>query len=163
MTTQQTEKPDDAPQVSLVADVNSEPDVILRILVGLVNDSKEMKMEMGVTLHVSGIIVSGLLISYETYWEAFRVLVRENGSPDSQSFREAFADAFTAAITGKDLDGNAEPAPEGEETAQPASPMHIHLRDAVIWAPGVEPTLARTLWRGRLSHVSAWSIGTFGR
>jgi hypothetical protein len=161
MTTQQTEKPGDAPQVSLVRDVNSEPDLILRILVGLVNDAKDMGM--GVTLHVSGIIVSGTLISYEAYWEAFRVLVRENGSPDTQPFREAFADGFTGAIMGKDLDGNRKPAAEDDEAGHPEPANFIHLRDAVIWAPGAEPTLAKTLWRGRLSHVSAWSIGTFGR
>lgn len=161
VTTQESEKPGDAPQVSLVADVNTGPDVILRILVGLVNDSKDI--EMGVTLHVSGIIVSGVLISHETYWEAFRVVMRENGSPDTQAARQTFADAFTAGIMGKDLDGNREPAAEDEEAGHAEPPNHIHLRDAVVWAPGVEPTLPRTLWRGRLSHVSAWSIGTFGR
>ena len=159
MTTEQIEKPGDAPQVSLVADVNAAPDVVLRILVGLVNDSKDW--EMGITLHVSGIIVSGSLISYEAYWEAFRVLVRENGSPDTRTSRESFADAFTAAITGTDLDGNREPAAEDEEAGHSEPPNHIHLRDAVVWVPGVEPTLPKTLWRGRLSHVSAWSIGTF--
>lgn len=160
MTTQHTEKPGDAPQVSLVAEVNSQPDVILRALVGWVNDTKET--EMGVTLHVSGIIVSGTLISHEAYWEAFRVLMREKGSPDTQSLRETFADAFTGAIMGKDLDGNREPAAEDVEAGHYEPPHFIHLRDAVIWAPGAEPNLPKTLWRGRLSHVSAWSIGTFG-
>jgi len=136
------------------------PDVVLRMLVGLVNDSD---LEMGVTLHVSGVIVSGVLISYKSYWEEFRVLVRENGSPESRVAREAFADTFTAAITGASLGpSGVEPGVEGEEAAPPAPPNHLHLRDATVWAPGVEPTLAKTLWRGRLSHVSAWSIGTFG-
>jgi hypothetical protein len=37
--------------------------------------------------------------------------------------------------------------------------MYIHLRDATVFAPGAQPTLAKTLWRGRLSHVSGWSLG----
>lgn len=159
MPTQESETPGDSPQVSVVADVNTEPDVILRTLVALANDSKEM--EVGVTLHVSGIIVSGSLISYDAYWEAFRVLVHENGSPSVQSFGETFADAITGANRDAELDGNR--TAEDDEAGHHEPPNYIHLRDAVVWAPGVEPTLAKTLWRGRLSHVSAWSLGRFGR
>jgi hypothetical protein len=164
VTTEQIEKPGDASQVRLVEDVNSNPDVILRVLVGLVNDSKDI--EMGVTLHVSGTIVCGMLVSYETYWSAFRELVRETGSPETQAVREGFADAFTEFLLGAGIGPGAEQGDlageEDDEAAASALPNYIHLRDAVVRAPGVEPTLAKTLWRGRLSHVSAWSIGTFG-
>lgn len=161
MTIEQVESQhSDVPQVSYsVEDTNAMPDVVLRALVGLVNDFKDLGM--GVTLYVSGTIVSGILISYESYWESFRVFVRENGSPESQAVREAFADAFTATFVGAGHDGNAEPVADEDDEAAPP-PHYIHLRDAVVWAPGVDPTLPKTLWRGRLSHVSAWSIGTFG-
>jgi hypothetical protein len=159
VTTEQIEKPGASAQVSLVDDINTRPDDVLRFLVGVVNDSKDTEFSVGVTLHVSGTIVCGVLISYVTYWEAIRASLRDTGSPVAQ----AFGDAFTAAILGTEIDPGADQsdsAAEGEE-ATPPLPSHIHLRDAVVWAPGVKPTLAKTLWRGRLSHVSAWSIGTF--
>lgn len=165
MTTEQIEKTGDAPQLQLVEDVNTRPDDVLRFLVELVNDSKDV--EMGVTLHVSGTIVCGVLVSYETYWQAFGELVRKTGSPETRPMREGFADAFTGFLLGGGVDSGAEQgdpaADENDGAAASPPPNYIHLRDAVIWAPGVvEPTLAKTLWRGRLSHVSAWSIGTFG-
>ncbi len=159
MTTEQIEKPSDAPQVSFVDDVNTRPDDVLRVLVALVNDLKEI--ELGVTLHVSGTIVSGVLVSYRTYWEAVGTWLRGIGSPGAQ----AFGDAFTAAILGTNADPEAEQGDSGAEADQDKTappPHHIHLRDAVVWAPGADPTLPKTLWRGRLSHVSAWSIGAFG-
>jgi hypothetical protein len=164
VTTEQIEKSGDALQARLVEDVNTRPDDVLRFLVDLVNDAKDV--EMGVTLHVSGTIVCGVLVSYETYWNAFRELVRKNGSPETQPIREGFADAFTGFLLGAGIAAGAEQGDlageEDDEAAASALPNYIHLRDAVVWAPGVDPTLAKTLWRGRLSHVSAWSIGVFG-
>jgi hypothetical protein len=111
---------------------------------------------MGVTLHVSGTIVSGELVSYGTFWEEFRTLVKGDGS---DAGREIFADAFTDGI----LDAGGAPASAADDEAVlPSAPMYIHLRRAAIWGPGGESALAKTLWRGRLSHVSAWSVGTFG-
>ena len=160
VTTEQIENPGEPPRVSLVDDINTRPDDVLRFLVDLVNGSKDMGLGVSVTLHVSGTIVCGVLISYEAYWESFRAFLRESGSPEAQ----AFGDAFTAAILGTEVGpeaGQSDSATEDEEATTPTPPNHIHLRDAVVWAPGVKPTLAKMLWRGRLSQVSAWSIGTF--
>ena len=35
----------------------------------------------------------------------------------------------------------------------------IHLRAARVFTSGSDQPLPETLWRGRLSHVSAWSLG----
>jgi hypothetical protein len=157
MTIEQIEKPDNAPTVSLVEDVNTRPDDVLRLLVGIVNASKDEGFDwgMGVTLHVSGTIVSGELVSYGTFWEEFRAFVKGDGS---DAVREMFADTFTDGILG----AGAAPAVDDDEAAAPSAPTYIHLRRAAIWGPGGESALAKTLWRGRLSHVSAWSVGTFG-
>jgi hypothetical protein len=37
----------------------------------------------------------------------------------------------------------------------------IHLKDAYAYAPGAKPLLIG-LWRGRLGHVSGWSVGSYG-
>lgn len=136
---------------------------MLRALVNLTNHNG---LEIGLTLHVSGIIVSGTLISFGTYLKSVAEFVRELRTPGSDVGAEAFAvafdhlsDQYQAGIAeidpGVSEDEDAEP---GEESSEP----YIHLRNAVVWAPGTQPTLPKTLWRGRLSHVSAWSIGTFG-
>ena len=153
MTTEQIEEPGAAPQASPVEDINARPDDVLRLLVDIVNDSGDWEMTIPVTLHVSGTIVSGLLIPHKVYWKAFRAFMQAAGSPAREigdAFTEPILKGIEAAVQAKD------------EGAAPPPPNYIHLGDAVVWAPGVEPTLPKTLWRGRLSHVSAWSIGAFG-
>jgi hypothetical protein len=145
-------------------DVNTEPDSMLSAFVGMAN---HIGLEFGVTLHVSGTIVSGTLISFGTYLKSVAESVRMMNAPQGgragpESFAAAFdrlSDQHQAGIAeiNSEASGDEDDLPSG----QPWDP-YVHLRDAVVWAPGVEPTLPRTLWRGRLSHVSAWSVGTFG-
>jgi hypothetical protein len=47
MTIEQIEKPDGIPTRTLVEDINTRPDDVLRVLVGLVNDSKDNGFEWG--------------------------------------------------------------------------------------------------------------------
>jgi hypothetical protein len=64
-------------------------------------------LEVGVTLHVSGLIVSGLLISQNSYLRTLSELLRENGSSERQPAREALASAFeliTDSIAGPETD-----------------------------------------------------------
>jgi hypothetical protein len=49
------------------------------------------------------------------------------------------------------------------EAAESDLPEFIHLRAATVHAPGTDAVPPETLWRGRLEHVSGWSIGNFGR
>jgi hypothetical protein len=164
VTTEQIEKPGDTPQVSRVVDVNTEPDGMLSTFVGLAN---RIELEFGVTLHVSGIIISGTLISFGTYLKSVAESVRMmNAPPGHETGAESFAASFDhlyeeyqAGIA--EFSSRASGGEDDLPSGQPWDP-YIHLRDAVVWAPGAQPTLPKTLWRGRLSHVSAWSIGTFG-
>ena len=134
------------PEVSYSAgDTCTAPDIFLRVLVELVNDAPDLGV--GITLYVSGTVVSGTLVSLEAYWQAFRDFLRSNGSPQSQPVRDAMAAEFPPVDN------------EGSKTPATALPCYIHLRDAAVWTPGTEPACLGTLWRGRLSHVSAWSPG----
>jgi hypothetical protein len=56
---------------------------------------------------------------------------------------------------------------EGDEAAETEEagadlPEFIHLRAATVHAPGTDAVLPETLWRGRLDHVSGWSVGNLG-
>ena len=37
---------------------------------------------------------------------------------------------------------------------------YVHLSDAWLFSPGTEP-LEIGFWRGRLTHVHAWSLGSY--
>jgi hypothetical protein len=152
---------DSVERALIVTDVNAEPDWLLQNLVATANASKDS--QMGVTLHVSGIIVSGTLISYEAYWLALIALVRENVSSGFKSELTALGDDLAATFANASRPGGHESSPNGDgaEGSEAPPPEFIHLRDAIVFAPGVAATLPKTLWRGRLSHVSAWSLGTF--
>lgn len=155
MTTEPNEPdPTPAPEPSVVLEVNTEPDILLRALVGTVNQTKDM--EIGLTLHVSGLVVSGILISYTSYLQALAALLRENGSPESQAGRDVLASTFELLIDG-DGETATDPASQQNETSPP---NHIHLRAATSHSPGSPGYFPKTLWRGRLSHVSAWSMGS---
>jgi hypothetical protein len=143
----------------VVVEVNAEPDILLRNLVSLVNNVKDGSVlidEIGLTLHVSGLIVSGDLISYENYLAGLAALLRGNGSPDSQAVREAFASTFELLAYDNEVTGTGAESDRPDETP---APSYIHLRAATIDSPAHPGYFPRTLWRGRLAHVSAWSMG----
>jgi hypothetical protein len=158
MTSEQTEKPGSAPGPLLVADVNSEPnvDVILQGLVAATNQLKDS--EIGVTLHVSGIIVSGTLISYTAYLEELYASMRTDDAE-----YQTFGDLLAGVVAEVDSAFNPESTREAkqEEAEETLPPSFIHLREAVVWAPDARSVLPPALWRGRLSQVSAWSPGVF--
>ena len=69
------------------------PDRFLLTLVNIVNEAGEL--EVGITLHVSGVIVSGLLISARRYFELLNEAVQTDGSQEGAGLREALGDALT--------------------------------------------------------------------
>jgi hypothetical protein len=111
--------------------------------------------EIGVTLHVSGVIISGQIIAMSDYFAGLAAeIAGASGSPDSAAGRAAFAEIFAK------LAADSRPAPDTDPTGQP-DPDFIHLRDARVISPNTgRAALPPGLWRGRLSHVSAWSLGT---
>ncbi len=154
MTTDQSDAEIEAagPPVFLTADVNAEPDFdpVLQYMVGKANAANVF--ELGITLDVSGITISGKLIPYRAYLDALQAEITESGkaSPEKARF-DAFASDF-ADYDRKAIELNGGEVPDSR---------HIHLKDAVCWAPGSRSTLPVGLWRGRLSHVSGWSLGEF--
>ena len=116
--------------------------------------------EIGLTLHVKGCLVSGLLISAAQY---YRLLVKEFTDLDKlseQSNREvaaSFAQSYRPPldIAEKDVEDSR------ARKKLPELPCHIHFRQAQTILSGREP-FTQSLWRGRLAEVDGWSIGNFG-
>ncbi|OZD38794.1 MULTISPECIES: hypothetical protein [Nocardiaceae] len=141
---------DDALAAPQVEEVNSNPDWALVSLVRVVD--RVQGFEMGVTLHVSGTVVSGLLISGATYFSLLAKKVAQGAAAaEDKRARKALADLFI------DIGGTySDVADAGEPSIS-----YLHLRGASVFAPGASYALPETLWRGRLSQVSGWSLGSY--
>lgn len=136
------------------------PDRLLLMLVNIVNDAGEL--EIGITLDVSGVIVSGLLISAQRYFELLNEAVQTAGSPESAGLREALGDAFMAMAKSYRADEFTVETEAEQVALELVLTSYIHLRNAEVHAPGGPGHLAPALWRGRLSQVSGWSLGALG-
>jgi hypothetical protein len=105
---------------------------------------------MGLTLHVSGVVVSGVLVPASRYFDLMAEWLTERGA-------QGWADAF------------ATPAAELIRSSRSVNPddsspvPFIHLRDAQVFTSASDAPLPKALWHGRLSHVRGWSIGTMSR
>lgn len=124
-------------------------DWYLQRLVSIVNTSN---VEFGLTLHVEGVIVSGLLVSGKKYFE---------------TFAQEFAGAFPGGDVTKEnlrqaIASNASIYDESEAGSELPPPQFIHLLNARSFAPGGEqlPSNCGVLWRGKINAVSGFSLGS---
>lgn len=123
-----------------VEEINTIPDPILKAMASVAAHNESF--ELGITLHVSGLVISGIMISPAKFYNNLGGWLAKSGS-------EGFADSFalpTAALAAENPD-------------QPTFNSFLHLRNAKVFLSGNQKPLPDTFWRGRLSHVSAWSIG----
>jgi hypothetical protein len=112
-------------------------------------------LEIGVTLDVNGVVISGMLCSLRSYLEDQANFLRSQGSTESAPIGEALSGLFSKIAE--------QVKPElQDESSTEISTNFIHLREATVHAPGTDGYLLQPFWRGRLDHVSGWSIGNYG-
>ena len=101
-------------------------DRVLQILVSVVNKGGQ---ELGITLNVGGLIVSGILISNKKYWE------------DSQpGLRDMLKES-------------------GEKVDPQDELYYIHLKDAMYFNAGEHPVpVGGMWWRGKINSVDGFSL-----
>ncbi len=150
-----------APEADAVREIRSKIfpfDPTLESLVALINliDGPSI----GVTLHIKGSIVSGMLISSRLF---FKMLVTDIGESAERAegndadLARSFADFFRPS-----LESTTEALAEYDSSKKlPPRPHHIHLRHAQTLMAGTEP-FTQSVWRGRLTAIDGWSIGNFG-
>jgi hypothetical protein len=130
-----------------------EPDFFLGFLVDVANGGGA---EVGITIHAGGLIVSGILVSAETYFV---------------DFAERFGDAFSRhdVETGKMIRQAmmrfaeaAKPLPASERDDAKRA-RHIHMKQAYIFQHGTSmiPLGEGTWWRGRLTSIDGFILGSF--
>ncbi|MBW4422493.1 MAG: hypothetical protein KME13_25325 [Myxacorys californica WJT36-NPBG1] len=124
-------------------------DWLLKMFIRLVND---MDMEIGVTLNVRGLMVSGLLIGGKKYFDGIAQEVLATASP---AFGEGFH-GFLAKI-GEDM----YPKKNEENPKQKRGIGFVHLKNATIIGGNGSPIPSNSgkYWRGRLSAVDGFWLG----
>jgi hypothetical protein len=131
-----------------VEEIHTMPDPILLAMAATAGEDESF--ELGLTLHVSGVVVSGIMVSPSRFFERLAQWLTEQGAGGfAQSFAEPVAEMFRESAA-------------NDEQGMPPIVSFIHLRDARVFTSGTDRPLPEVMWRGRLSHVSAWSIGTLG-
>lgn len=127
------------------------PDWFLETLVNMVNGRE---LEFGITLNVSGFLVSGSLVSGDKYFEGF-----------ASDFAGAFSEQGVAEGIRSSISkfGDIYQV-EGERNPDIPPPAFIHLKQARFFNTNGSPVPANggVWWRGRLSEVSGFILGRLG-
>ena len=118
----------------------------------LVEDANDFGVEVPITLFVAGGVITGVLTSGKVYFDRFADRFAA-GWPE-----EGRAEIRASMATPGDVYPRLEP---GEKSPRKRPAQFIHLRDAQLVTPqGNLPTIGEgLLWRGRLTHVSGYSLG----
>ncbi|MDN2716866.1 gas vesicle accessory protein GvpU [Janthinobacterium sp. SUN120] len=121
-----------------------------RLLQELVKHANDWGLSISITLNLGGSMVSGQLISVETYLDEF-----------AAEFKASFKDNPEIAQSYFDLFSSYKPKRSEAEDKSPITPArYIHLQGVRTYAPGrPQFSVTSNLWRGRISEVSGFFIG----
>ena len=139
-----------APQNDLPPPPEFVPDPMLRLLVQSANAHG---LELPLTVHVHGALITGVLTSAETFWKKTGSFLRS--MTDAGEAGEALAGMMdSAASTQRDAWGS------HADGGDLPIPRFIHLRDArTVTQAGLAP-VGGIAWRGYLESVDGFSVGT---
>jgi len=127
--------------------VNNDP--FLEIFVELANKGT---MEMSVTFHVNGLIISGMLTGAKRYYDYVEKLFQDSGKTEEfkgAQVLDAIPQMFRDAVKENQDDSG-------------IKPRYVHLRDIRTYtADGkAAQTPQEIFWRGKLSSVNGFTIGS---
>lgn len=137
------QEPSSSPQL-----VTTQGDWLLEAFINMVNHKPAM--EMGMTLQVSGFLVSGLLVSGKLYFEGIGAEL-DSAAPGG-NLKEVFSGV-----------GDMHYSTAENETHIAVPPSFVHLKNARFYHTSGQPMPSNrsVWWRGRVSEVAAFTIGTF--
>jgi len=139
---------------------NAPRDWLLETLVNLAN---QFELGIPITLIVQGAVITGQLIGVKQYFT-------EYGSVLGQGFR-GLSEEIAASVqriftdTGdQSLVSLRDRNQQDTEESEPESPTYIHLKDTkFVFGSSLTPEGNGVLWRGRISEVVGFSLGTLER
>lgn len=117
------------------------------VLAMYVKAANKHDFSLAITLNVNGALVTGTTISAQSYFEK----VSENfqdGNDVAQSLSEQLQGASESAANSSDEEAN-----------------FIHLQEAQVYCGDSNPTPSKGkfLWRGKLSEVEGFFLGTIAK
>lgn len=119
-------------------------------LMSLVAAANTTGLEVPVTLHVGGLLVTGTVASGATYFKETAALVERAGNSE---FTKSIAEA---------IESNAGIYTDPDEGDDLNTPTFIHLKGARFHdASGNRFPPTGVWWRGRLSEVSGFHLGSY--
>lgn len=119
-------------------------------LQSLVNVVNEDEIEFGVTLQVGGTTISGTLISFKKYFATF-----------ADEFADAWPSEGRENVRKGILSLGASPeVPEDGTEVWKNPAQFVHLKDARVFTANSSFPTGGTLWRGKLSAVEGFSLGS---
>lgn len=124
-------------------------DWFLQFLVKMANNAQ---MEIGITLQVSGMLVSGNLIGNKAYFDGF-----------GTDFASPFSDPEVAASIKQSFSSCCDTsANDDNETGNRPPPQFIHLKNARFFNTAGNPIPGNrgVWWRGRICEVGGFMLGT---
>jgi hypothetical protein len=140
------------PQTDTTTRWDLEADEVFDQLVHLTNTTD---LEIAITLHVRGLVVTGRLISGETYWRETAAELLEGAEDGPDLARQALAESMEGIA---DQYRDAEGDPRRDDAPGPRSTF-LHLRDARTLTPGGPVPTDGALWRGRVASVDGFKLG----
>ena len=134
-------------------------DWLLEQIVSIVNYTG---MQIGITLNLSGSVVSGIAISGKTYITEMAARLEAENPPfneNSPTFSSVLADAL------RGFEPLMPPFEEAKEGFMHENPNYLHLKSAETFVGGgtVIPARGATYFRCRISEISGFSLGTLAR
>ncbi len=128
------------------------------MLVGWVKNG----MSLPVTLCVSGVVISGVLINEDEYFEALAQDVNVVGAGDEEEkWRELFRGipSLVDSAAMDKLDEGQDPSEVAWMRQQMSAPF-IHLRDTWVKTGGRFVNFEGGFWRGRMDAVDGFWLGS---
>ena len=128
-----------------------EVDPLLEILVTQAN---LYGTRLGITLTVNGIQITGLLVGVREFYKEYANAV---GGVFGEEFKNQYS-----AIGDRSYENLVEDQKRADANGvSPPGPNFIHLVDAKFFASTVlVPTMQGLIWRGKLAHISGYSVGS---
>lgn len=121
-------------------------DAVLDTFVYIINEND---IEMGLTLFVGGLIVTGDLISFKKYLEGIGESFQESESEVAKSIGEVISSIIPEKTEDK----------ESEEGQDSSDVNFIHLQNVTVISSNTNYSVP--FWRGSLASVDGFSFGKF--
>jgi hypothetical protein len=131
----------------------AEADWLIQHFLNLAN-SPSTGIEVGITLNVGGLLVSGTMVSGKKYFEGIADLL-SNANTNMPEIAESWK---SLSAFGQIYDDTA-------EVESNRNPQYIHLRNTRFFSAAgtAVPNSPGVWWRGRITEVAGFSFGTMSQ